>query len=339
MCLYPTLIKNPKYTANKKNGGIIPPLTDPRVQYVPIGCQDCMECRKQKSRQWQARLQEDIQTHKNGKFITLTFSNEAYKKLTEHKTVKDLKGYQRDNQLATVATRYFLERWRKKYKKSLRHWLVTELGHNGTHNIHMHGIIWTDEPLTTVEKIWNYGFVWKGKEVRGRIINYVSAKTVNYIVKYITKKDNVHDSYKSKVLTSPGIGHNYTKTFNAKRNQYKSDDTIETYKTQSGHQINLPIYWRNKIYTDEQREKLWTTKLDKQIRWVCGEKVSIKNGEQNYYKLLAWHQYRNRKLGYGNGQKTWEQQLYEEQRRDMMNEKRLTAVRKKEVTSNSRDRD
>jgi len=37
MCLYPKLIKNPKYKPNKKNGGIVPELKDIRVLAVPIG--------------------------------------------------------------------------------------------------------------------------------------------------------------------------------------------------------------------------------------------------------------------------------------------------------------
>ena len=81
MCLYPQLIKNPKYKENKKNGGRIPPVLDKRVLWVPIGCGQCMECRGQKKREWQVRLQEDIKKHTNGKFITLTFSNESIAKL------------------------------------------------------------------------------------------------------------------------------------------------------------------------------------------------------------------------------------------------------------------
>ena len=38
MCLYPKLIKNRKYIANKKNGGNIPPVSDSRVLMVPVGC-------------------------------------------------------------------------------------------------------------------------------------------------------------------------------------------------------------------------------------------------------------------------------------------------------------
>ena len=45
MCLYPKLIKNKKYTKNKKNGGIIPTVSDNRVLYVTAACGKCFECR------------------------------------------------------------------------------------------------------------------------------------------------------------------------------------------------------------------------------------------------------------------------------------------------------
>ena len=165
MCLYPRLILNPKYKANKKNRGIIPPMPlgpdgkpDLRVKYVPVGCGDCMECRKQKARNWRVRLLEDIKHNKNGKFITLTFSNQSIKELwtiinESTKNTTEIKGYEMDNMIATLATRRFLERWRKKYGRSLRHWMITEIGHKGTENIHLHGIIWTNESRTTIAKI------------------------------------------------------------------------------------------------------------------------------------------------------------------------------------------
>ena len=80
MCLYPRLIKNPKYKKNKKNGGVIPAFLDERVLAVPIGCEECIECRKQKRRNWQVRLLEEVKERTDGIFVTLTFSNERFKK-------------------------------------------------------------------------------------------------------------------------------------------------------------------------------------------------------------------------------------------------------------------
>ena len=139
MCLYPKMIKNPKYLPNKKNKNNPPKITDERVKYVPVGCGNCMECRKQKKREWQIRMNEEIKHDRTGKFITLTFSNEELDKLIQET------GIQESNAVATIAVRRFLERWRKKYKKSVKHFLITELGHNGTERIHLHGILFTNE--------------------------------------------------------------------------------------------------------------------------------------------------------------------------------------------------
>ena len=38
----------------------------------------------------------------------------------------------------------------KNKQKSVRHWLITELGHNGTENIHLHGIIWTNKNIEAI---------------------------------------------------------------------------------------------------------------------------------------------------------------------------------------------
>ena len=303
MCLYPRLIRNPKYQANTKNGGQVPPVLDNRTLYVPIGCNNCMECRKQKCNNWRVRLMEDIKMNKNAHFITLTFSNEKYTEI-DNKCPKEIEGYDRDNWIATYAVRHFLENWRKQFKKSLRHWFVTELGHRGTENIHIHGIVWTHNK-EAIKKKWNYGYSWIG--------TYVNEKTINYIAKYITKIDPLHKYYKSLVLTSPGIGSNYTKTLNSKLNKYKPGNTNDLYTGKTGHKLPLPIYYRNKIYTDEEREKLWLEKLDKEERYVNGTRIDV---SKNFYEYMIAKEYArkiNKRYGYGSNEKDWNRMEYEKQ--------------------------
>ena len=83
MCLFPKLIRNKKYCSTKKNGGVIPAVTDKRVLYVAVGCGKCMECLKKKARDWNVRLSEDIKIHKNGNFVTLTFNEKSYNDLSK----------------------------------------------------------------------------------------------------------------------------------------------------------------------------------------------------------------------------------------------------------------
>lgn len=348
MCLYPQLIKNPKYTATKKNGGIIPPITDPRIQYVPRACTKCIECCKQKAREWQARLLEDIKTNTNAKFITFTLSNEQYTKLANEVPQingNDLDGYDLDNEIATIAVHRMLNRHRKQTGKSLRHWLVTELGHEGTENIHLHGIIWTDMPLEQLEtEIWQYGYTWKGKYTgktkHGKPIleNYVNGKTISYITKYVNKTDEKHKTYKAKILTSKGIGSNYTRTSDARNNRFMDTKTKETYRTPQGFKIAMPIYWRNKLYTEQQREQLWLNKLDKQQRYVCGERIDISKDEKTYYNVLNWHRKRNKELGYGNDEKNWELIRYERQRRNLKINERINATETTHKLQNNKEK-
>ena len=82
MCLYPKLIKNKKYTKNKKNGGVIPAVSDNRVLWVTAACGKCFECRKQKARAWQVRMSEELRSNPNAIFVTLTISDESFEYIT-----------------------------------------------------------------------------------------------------------------------------------------------------------------------------------------------------------------------------------------------------------------
>ncbi len=308
MCLYPKLIENPKYRANKKNGGKIPPIKDERVRLVPIGCGKCIECMKKRASQWRTRLHEEIKHDKRGYFVTLTISNEAFNHLSSE---VELTGYDLDNKVATKAVKYFLERWRKKHKKSVKHWLVTELGGNGTERIHIHGLIWTNHK-EDIEDRWNSGKVANG---RIHIGEYVNAKTINYIVKYLTKTDLKHANYKPKILTSRGIGFNYVGSKNHENNYYKGDDTNSKYRLSNGQKIELPIYYKNYTYTDEQKEELWIKMLDKKERYVLGERISIKESEKRYEARRAKARRKNDRLKFGSNKVDWNKKKYEMQRK------------------------
>jgi len=348
MCLYPTLIKNKRYIKNKKNGGQVPAVTDRRIEWIPIGCQNCIECRKQKAREWQIRLSEEIRNHKNGKFICLTFNNESLKQLakdvqtTHKKTLRktitlcngkkrnyykkekleikaEITGYNLDNAIATLAMRRFNERYRKEYGKAIRHWTITELGSKTTEHIHIHGILWTDITYPEIKKIWGYGYIWPRPHEEK--YTYVSERTINYVIKYVTKIDPLHKTYKSIILSSSGIGAEYIYRIK-KKHIFNESDTSVTYKTRTGHEIALPTYYRNKIWTDEEREALWLHTLDKNERWVNGEKIDISKDERSYFNLLKWHQRLNKEMGFGTGKKDWNRAEYEKERRELIHGKR-----------------
>ena len=289
MCLYPRFFKNKKYLPNKKNGYNPPKPKDWRTLYVPVKCGECEECRKALAREWTIRLEEELKENK-GWYITMTFSEESLIKLDE--TTEEGHEY-RDNEIATKAMRLFLERWRKKYTKSMKHMFITELGHEGTERIHLHGIIFTEDEnkIAQLKKIWKYGWVSIGE--------YCNGKTIGYITKYITKTDLDHPLFKGKILASDGIGKGYLKREKT-LNQYRGKETKEYYLHDNGSKSSLPIYYRNHIYTEEQREKLWINKLDEGTRYITGTKYDFKTKEDiaNFYNALKIAQKDNKKHGY-----------------------------------------
>lgn len=303
MCLYPRLIKNKRYLGYKLNKKDVPKCKDDRKLFVPVGCGKCIECRKQKSRDWQIRMCEEIKEHKYNYFITFTFSPEALKKLCE----REFELKENVNILASRAVRLFLERWRKKHKKSMKHFFITELGHEKTERIHIHGILFLDAPITQEElqNIWQYGNIDIGE--------YCNERTINYISKYITKIDLDHKGYEADIFASAGIGANYYKNYaNKEKHRYKGKDTIQYYTFPNGQKCALPIYYRNHLWTQKQRDELWTYTLDKDNTWVMGieaRKIS-KDGYNNYLRLLKSQQEYNISLGYGDTTKEWKEKHY-----------------------------
>ena len=311
MCLYTKYVKNPKYLPNKKNGGNPPPLLDKRLEYVPVKCGKCMECRKQKQREWIVRLSEEWKAHpKDLKFVTLTISDKSFYELRELKN-------ETENDLCTKAVRRWLERIRKKTKKSVRHWFVTELGEEKG-RIHLHGFVWANAQL--IFDTWKYGHVYIG--------NFVNEKSIFYMTKYMLKQNPIDKSFVGKVLCSAGIGNSYTKSFNACQNAYKKGQTNECYRLRSGKKINLPQYYRLKLYSDEERDALWIEKQERGYRYICGEKVRV-DDEKSYNSILAFYQDKGVEL-YGDNPDEWDA---EKQRRRLKRMKKIREEYRKKLSA------
>lgn len=322
-CIQPNRIKNPKFTVNKKNSGHVPVPLDPRVLWVNIPCGYCEGCMKKKGNEWMTRMIEDIKTHKNGKFVTLSFSNESYTELY-NELKKEYKNYDLDNAIARLAVRRFTERWRDKYKKTIRHWLVTEIGGKNYECIHLHGIVWTNQPFTEIAKIWKYGNIYPTKDNYKK--NYVNAGTVSYITKYVTKQDKKHKYYRPRIFASKGLGANYINTSNAKSNTFNpKGETREHYTTPKGNKIALPTYWKGKIYTDEEREKLFIQKLDKQVTWINGEKIDLSKPDSDIelYKAKQYAQQKSIEHGYQSETANKQHKIEEHERRRRKQKERV----------------
>lgn len=265
----------------KKNKGVIPPCPDERLRYVTAACGKCYECRKQKGRAWQVRLSEEVRNDPNVIFVTLTISDESWEK------IKNTYIQLSDEDCIKKMVRLFLERVRKKTKRSLKHWLTTERGGTNTERYHLHGLIWGENAETLTKSLWQYGFMFIG--------TFVNECTTNYITKYITKTDKKHKDFIPTILCSAGIGSGYLSRSDSELNRFREDKTNETYRLRNGTKLNLPIYYRNKLYTDEEREKLFLQKIKKGKVWICGRECNIKDWK-TYSQILKEEQIKAKQL-------------------------------------------
>ena len=285
MCLYPKFIKNPKYKPNKKNKGKPPVCSDRRLYYIPTKCGCCIECRKEKQREWRVRLDEELRWN-FGYFVTLTISPEGIKELEER---TGLNWELNPNEIAAKGLRLFLERARKDTGKSIRHWCVTELGEEGD-RIHLHGIFFGQKSAELIAKHWKYGFSFIGQ--------YCSSRSVNYITKYMLKVDIKHPTFKQVVLASAGIGAGYMQRSDYlwQKQNYKQIN-VATYTFRNGTKMAMPKYYKYKIFTDEEREIMWINNLNRGLLWIYGEKVKADDWKTIDNLRRYWQEYGRTVMG------------------------------------------
>ena len=68
--------------------------------------------------------------------------------------------------------------------------------------------------------------------------------------------------------------------------------------------------------------------LDKNIRYVNGQKIDISKGDEEYFKILETAREQNKRLGYGDNSINWERKKYEQEIRNL---KKLKNIGKKET--------
>lgn len=320
MCIYNRVMRNPKYQKNKKNGGVVPPLpldgTGKQVRgvlQVPIGCGKCMECTKKKRNEWSVRLHEELRTNKTKAYmVSLTFSTEELRRLSIGLITK---GYELDNNIAYKAVDNWANNWKKEFGKVAKRWFITEIGGGRYEHMHIHGIIWTDKGEEAIRRKWKYGYAHIGE--------YVNERTVSYIIKYVVSIDQKHQEYKPIIMASKGIGLKYVDDTTKWIHRYQGSETVETYRTKSGHKLPLPMIYRNGLWTEAEREMLWMLKLGKDERYVRGQKVDTSKGLEEYIRVRDEARRVNRQLKYEGGFKKDEDKEYEKKLRERKLEERL----------------
>lgn len=221
-----------------------------------LPCGKCLPCRINKRNEWTQRLlHESYQDPTHTYFLTLTYDDEHLP--------EDLSVHKEDIQLFFKRLRKFCGDTR------IRYFLSSEYGSpEFGARPHYHCIIFGLPDLVLVPQdnyikgmqlnkkdnlinrkindIWGKGFI---------TVSQVCRERCSYCAKYfVTKQDSPEGRLENFSLMSRrnGIGYEHAQSIKEKVRKYQ----LHTCFADNGKIVSLPRYYRNKIYSDEERKEL-----------------------------------------------------------------------------------
>lgn len=218
---------------------------------TPLPCGKCPYCIQKRINGWIFRLQEHAKDADSVVFLTLTYNNEHVPISTN--------GFMT---LQKTDVQKFLKRLRKlsgqgnhtPVEKRIKYYFVGEYG-TKTHRPHYHAIIFNCDKKQ-IETAWKLDGVEIGDVWLGTVTTNSIAYTLKYINKFKHKKRHERDDRHAEfAIISKGIGKRYVQRSENVR-LHKSDLTRLYIQKQDGHKIALPRYYKDKIYTDEEKVQI-----------------------------------------------------------------------------------
>ena len=211
-----------------------------RSQLVPCGA--CGACRANRRTEWSFRLKEELKVSSSAWFITLTYSPEHLPHIDT-----DLNGT-----LIKTDLQKFIKRLRRRQERdngpALRYYAVGEYG-SRTRRPHYHAIIFNAnyDVIRTLSKAWTLGHC-HSSAINDARIHYMTKYHVNYDKKQHKDKREPEFALMSR---KPGIGFHYTQ-----KNAEWHRENGNLYVINNGYKQNIPRYFKQKIFDEEQLETL-----------------------------------------------------------------------------------
>lgn len=205
--------------------------------YKKVPCGHCLVCKSNYRNEWTIRINEEMKIAESAYFVTLTYHPDKipYKDETPTLLKKDVQDFHKR-----------LRRFQSSHSdQKIRFYSVGEYG-TETHRPHYHSIYFnlTENTANAIEEIWQNGQI---------VIAIANEATIHYVTKYLIDKTNYpEEALRPFTLMSrnPGIGNNY---ISRTRKYHKA--TQIPYHTNGDIISNLPRYYKNKIFTEEEKKK------------------------------------------------------------------------------------
>lgn len=210
---------------------------------VPVPCGRCPLCKKRRVNQWVFRLLQEEKRSTSAYFVTLTYD-------TTHVPISD-------NGFMTLKKKDFQD-YMKRLRKlcsgyTLKYYMSGEYGTTNSRP-HYHAIIFNVPDKQYFVDAWSLG----GSQYGGVHIGSVTTDSIAYCLKYIDKSNfrfahSRDDRLAEFSLMSKGLGSNYL-----------SPEVIDYHRSHFGvlfvtklfgHRVAMPRYYRNKIFTEAERNQ------------------------------------------------------------------------------------
>lgn len=211
-------------------------------QMMSVPCGKCGACRKNRRADWTFRLKEELRASINAHFITLTYDEENLPETLDRET---------GEVLPTLRRRHFtlfIKRLRKDHSKftenQLRYYAVGEYG-TKTNRPHYHVIFFNcpNRIIAVLDRYWKAGLFHVGT-VEPASIHYVT----KYHVNYQTETDDERENEFATMSRNPGIGYKYLE-----RADTWHLENGNIYVVNNGFKQRMPKYYRDKIFSEDQR--------------------------------------------------------------------------------------
>ena len=275
MCAFPYSVRlkpTPKYTGGRNIG---------------VPCGKCPECVRQKTNAWTFRINLHLQITSNPLFITLTYDKKNLPTTVDKQTGEIL-------QIPTLNPRdvqLFLKKLRNEYNKispkKISYYLCGEYG-TIRGRPHYHMLLFNMDSPAILQNCWGRGFVHSRPLLDGGI-----SYTLKYMGKLTTRSDGQVREFSR---MSKGLGSNYL-TDNVV--DMHVNDLSRCYITLAGGiKIPMPKYFKDKIYTTDQREaitditqaRFFETEDHQCKRFLTNRPRNSKNNKITTYELAKLSQ-------------------------------------------------
>lgn len=236
-------------------------------QGINVPCGQCYDCRNRRVSGWAFRIEQEAKHSESALFTTLTYNTDTVPITKNGFMSLDKKDVQK-----------FMKRLRKKTKNTIKYYAAGEYGENKKRP-HYHIIILNSYEEDIRESWINVETNEPAGEVHIAPINNARIK---YTLKYMCKGKTVglfeRDDRKAEFsLMSKGMGKQY---INEKMKKWHQADLTGRYylPEKDGYKIAMPRYYKEKLYTKEQREIVGNAMLDKETQEFI--KLSYQQAEQ-----------------------------------------------------------